>query len=260
MKGASEYAKRLKRFLASLKRKKRKSDAGEPDPRETDIVEEMVLAILEEGTDRASAKAALASVMEWMVDFNELRVTPPRELLRLMSRPVPEAKEKAQRITQVLNHIFDKNNSLRINSLRDRPIREVRQFLNLLEGMTPFASASVIRRCLGGHAIPVDEVLRTFLIDRELAGPDADTVELQGFLERHVLAADSFLFLTAVRAQALGHYRRMQARRKREAAAATRAGRASSGTRPRAAGKSTKASRASAASAEKPRGSAAKAS
>lgn len=240
MKGASEYAKRLKRYLASLKRKKRKSDAGEPDPRETDIVEEMVLAILEEGTDRASARAALASVMEWMVDFNELRVTPPRELVRVMSRPVPEAKEKAQRITQVLNHIFDKNNSLRINFLRDRPIREVRQYLNLLEGMTPFAAASVIRRCLGGHAIPVDEVLRTFLIDRELAPPDTDSVELQGFLERHVLAADSSSFLTALRAQALGHYRRIQARRKREAAAAARGGSTSSGRRSRASGKAAK--------------------
>jgi endonuclease III len=259
MKGASEYAKRLKRYLASLRRMKRRSDAGEPDPRETDIVEEMVLAILEEETDRASARAALASVMEWMVDFNELRVTPPRELVRVMSRPVPEAKEKAQRITQVLNHIFDKNNSLRMNSLRDRPIREVRQFLNTLEGMTPFATACVIRRCLGGHAIPLDEVLRTFLIDRGLAPPDADPAELQGFLERHILAADSSLFLTAARAQALSHHRRILARQKREAGTAARAGQASSGTRSRASGKSGKASSAPAASARKPRRSGARA-
>jgi hypothetical protein len=235
MKGASEYAKRLKRYLASLRRMKRKSDAGEPDPRETDIIEEMVLAILEEGTDRASAKAALASVMEWMVDFNELRVTPPRELVRVMSRPVPEAKEKAQRITQVLNHIFDKNNSLRINSLRERPIREVRQFLNMLE------------------------VLRTFLIDRELAPPDVDAGELQGFLERHVLAADASVFLTAARAQALSHHRRILARQKREATAAAKASLASSGTRPRASGESDKASSAPAAAARKPRQSGARA-
>jgi endonuclease III len=223
MKGASEYAKRLKRYLASLKKQKRKPVA-ETEPRETDIIEEVVLAILEEDMDRNSAEAALSSIMEWMVDYNDLRVTPPRELLRVMNRYIPDAKDKALRISLVLNHVFDKKNSLHINTLRDRPIREVKQFLNLLDGMTPFVSASVIRRALGGHAIPVDEVLHRFLTDQDLAPEQVDNMELQGFLERHVLAADAPLFLNAVRSQALTHHRRVKARSERQAASGKKAG------------------------------------
>ena len=218
MKGASEYARRLKRFLAPLRRQQRRAPGSRQAPADAEIIEEVLLAILEEGTSRAAARAALASAMEWAVDYNDLRVTPLRDLLRMLNRSLPQAKEKAQRISQVLNHIFDKKNSLNINSLRDQPIREVRQFLSLLDGVTPFVSAAVIRRCVGGHAIPVDEVLEEFLKDQELAPAEVGPIELQGFLERHVLAADSPLFLTVVRSRALAHHRRARARAARGAA------------------------------------------
>lgn len=240
MKGAAEYAKRLKRFLAPLKKQRRKAEPGRPAPANREVIEELVLAILEELTDRASARAALEALRRWVVDYNDLRVTSPRELLRIMNQSLPQAREKAQRISQVLSHIFEKKNSLNINSLRDLPIREVRQFLNLLDGMTPFVSATVVRRCLGGHAIPMDEVLEKFLKDQELAPADADPTELQGFLERHVLAVDSYLFLTVVRTRALGHYRRAQARQAREAATKKAA---SSGAKTKKTGGKTPASR-----------------
>ena len=57
MKGAAEYAKRLKRFLAPLKKQRRKAEPGRPAPANREVIEELVLAILEELTDRASARS-----------------------------------------------------------------------------------------------------------------------------------------------------------------------------------------------------------
>jgi endonuclease III len=219
MKGASEYAKRLKRFLVPLKKEAPKRAPAGASAEGSDLVEELVLAILEEGTDRVTARRGLDSIMEYMVDYNDLRVTPPREIQRLLDRSFPRGGEKARRIPRVLNHIFEKKNSLNINSLRKAPIREVRSFLNMLEGMTPFVSAAVVRRCLGGHAIPVDEVVEKYLKDHDLAPPEASQEELQGFLERHVLASSSLVFTTVIRDRALAYWKRLQAREARAAAA-----------------------------------------
>lgn len=230
MKGAAEYGKRLKHFLGPLKRKMRKSDTADRDRADNEIIEDLLLAILEENAGAGAARSAFKKMMAGMVDYNDLRVTTPRDLARTLDQSIPDAADKSIRIAQVLNHLYDKKNSLNIESLRKGSRRDAREFLNLLDGMTPFVSAMVVHRSLGGHAIPVDEAVRQLLIDQELVSETASLEEIQSFLERHVLAAEAPLFLTEVRKLALVRYKRVRAASARRSASVGRiAKRSSSG-------------------------------
>ncbi len=213
MKGSREYSKRLNRFLTPLRKKVRKSDLERQMDSESEVIEELVVAVLEENAAAAPARSAYRKIMASMVDFNDLRVTTPQDLARSLDRSISNPTEKAQRLSMILNHIFDKKNSLSLDSLRKDSRREARKFLNLLEGITPFVSATVVQRSLGGHAIPVDEAVLGFLVDNELVPENTSIEDVQSFLERHVVAADVPLFLTEVRRQALAHYRRSRSAR-----------------------------------------------
>lgn len=231
MKGATEYGKRLKRFLGPLKKTLRKSATPDRDPANIEIIEDLLVAILEENAGAGAARSAFKKMMAGMVDYNDLRVTTPRDLARTLDQSIPDATDKSMRIAQVLNRIYDKKNSLNIESLRKGSRRDAREFLNLLDGMTPFVSAMVVHRSLGGHAIPLDEAVRQFLVDQRLASESASLEEMQSFLERHVLAAEAPLFLTEVRKLALVRYKRVRAASERRATSVAKTAKRSSSRR-----------------------------
>lgn len=208
MKGSSEYSKRLNRFLTPLRKKVRKSDFDRQKESEGEVIEDLVVAVLEENAASVSARSAYRKIMSGMVDFNDLRVTTPHDLARRLDRSISNPAEKAERLSMILNQIFDKKNSLSLDSLRKSSRRDARKFLDLLDGITPFVSATVVQRSLGGHAIPVDDAVLRFLVDNDLAPENTSIEDVQAFLERHVGSADVPLFLTEVRRQALAHYRR----------------------------------------------------
>lgn len=210
MKGSAEFGKRLRKYATALK-KGRGRDAA-PAARAT-IAEELVLAILRQNATDSEAARAYERLMASMVDLNELRVTTSGDLIEVLDGHISQATEKARQITMVLQALFDRENSLDLSYLRDKSIRDARQILDLLDGMTPFVSAMIVQRCLGGHAIPVDEAIEALLKQQELVDPEAGMPEIAAFLERHVKSADAHWFTQALRAEAVSL-------RKRRAAAA----------------------------------------
>ncbi len=77
--------------------------------------------------------------------------------------------------------------------------REARSYLESLAGVDPCSAASVVLYSLGGHAVPVDDDMLKYLRKEELIDPRAEIGEVQGFLERHVPAADAQAFTTLLR-------------------------------------------------------------
>ncbi|HOQ88058.1 MAG TPA: hypothetical protein PLQ89_20320, partial [Phycisphaerae bacterium] len=191
MKRGSEYAKRVKQLYQQMVRKHGKPEVGPP----TDPIHQLVVAILSENTAEAKATALFKRICDQMVDLNELRVTPPMELAELIGNAVPQGREKAHRITRVLNEIRARQDSLDLSFLKQRGRREAREYLESLEGVGLYAAASVMVYSLGGHAIPVDYLTIYVLRKEEIVDPSANQAEVQGFLERNVAAADGPVFV-----------------------------------------------------------------
>ncbi|NLX14594.1 MAG: hypothetical protein GXY44_13205 [Phycisphaerales bacterium] len=190
MKHGVEYAKKVKKLFQQLTRKFGKPTPGEPG----DPIEQLIIGILAECTTFHKAHSTFRKVREQMVDLNDLRVTPPFELARLIGDGIPLATVKARRIIDTLNAVRVRQDTMDLSFLRQRSRREAREYLESLEGVGPFASAYVVLHSLGGHAIPVDALTVYTLRKEGVVDPAANIGEVQGFLERHISASDALVF------------------------------------------------------------------
>ena len=190
MKHGTAYAKRLKRFYSRIKKIECPPSLAEP----ADPLEQLVLSILSLDTSRAHARRALDKLLAIMVDFNEIRVSPPRQLADLIAPYVPNSLACASRLCGILNAVFNSLNTLRLDALRSLGKREARHRLEKLDGIDPYCVASVLLWGLGGHAVPVNNPGLSALRREELVGPKSSIAEVQAFLERHISPADAKVF------------------------------------------------------------------
>lgn len=190
MKHGSEYAKEIKRLHRQMLKQ-----FGKPEvPAPTDPIEQLILGILSICTSDLKAAAVYRKLREQTVDLNELRVTPAMELAEAIGSGVPLAREKAQRIVDALNAVRRRQDKLDLSFLQQRGRREAREYLESLDGVDRAAAASVVLFSLGGHAIPVDDLIIYLLRQENAVDPGADAAEVQGFLERAIAAADAPVF------------------------------------------------------------------
>lgn len=195
MKGGTAYARQLKRFHQRLLRQFGKvEETIDPSP-----VEQLILAILARNTSDARARTAFQRMREVVVDYNDLRVTPAIELAETIGNEVPDALAKAQAITDALNRIYDKRNTVDLSHLKSESIRDARARVAALPGCDDFVAAWVVLRSLGGHAIPVDDATMRILNDEGLVDGRATIDEVRAFLERNIMAADALVFTTLMR-------------------------------------------------------------
>ncbi|GMV96586.1 MAG: hypothetical protein HRF43_04800 [Phycisphaerae bacterium] len=203
MKHGSEYAKQIRRLWRQMLRQFGKPRVPEP----TDPIEQLILGILGACTSDHKAAAVYRRLREHTVDLNELRVTPAMELAELIGPGLPLAREKARRIVDALNAIRRRQDKLDLSFLQQRGRREAREYLESLEGVDKSAAASVVLFSLGGHAIPVDDLILYVLRQEGAVDPGADIAEVQGFLERTIPAAEAAEFSILLSRYAAGKVR-----------------------------------------------------
>jgi len=197
MKRGSGYAKRVRRLHNQLLRQ-----FGKPAPSApVEPIDQLIIGILSICTSTGKAQAAYRKLRQQMVDLNELRVTPPVELAALIGGAVPLALDKAQWIVNALNEIRRRQDTLDLSFLKQRGRREAREYLESLDGVNRSAAAAVVLYSLGGHAIPVDDLTLYVLRKEGIVPPRAEAPQVQGFLERHISAAEAPTF-----AALLGRY------------------------------------------------------
>lgn len=156
-----------------------------PDP----IATLVTSFLLWESTTHA-AVTAYNRVLKYVVDFNDLRVSLPQEAAKIVGERYPMSVERCQRLRAVMRDIFHREHAVSLNHLRAQGKREVRRYIESLEGMVPYVSARLLLICFDTHVIPVDEQLRGRLIEAGAADESADVAELSAFLSRQVRAED----------------------------------------------------------------------
>ncbi|MFW6146540.1 MAG: hypothetical protein ACOC7R_04320 [Planctomycetota bacterium] len=186
MKNATEYGKRIKGILPSLKKK----HAVEPTPPVSDPLSLFVLAMLHENAPADVAAGNLERLSSEFVDFNELRVAPYKDIVELLEGDPTDLRAKAARITDGLNRIFDQNNKLDFEHAADMGKRDLRTHLSETLGFSSYVEAYLLAHLFGHRAVPVDDTLVERLKAEDLAGPDAGVDDVRAVLERVVPARD----------------------------------------------------------------------
>ncbi len=194
MKDGAQYAKRVKEFYKRF----RTAVSIEPRTEATDPLDQLMYAQLSWDAAPASAQKARRKLTEQMIDLNEVRVSTSREIAAVIRESVPNPMECARSISRSLNAIFDREHFVSLDRLREKGRREARQYLESLDGVNSYVSASVLLWSLGAHAIPVNHRLLRALRKEELVDPDADAAAVQAFLERHVNASEARTFCVAM--------------------------------------------------------------
>ena len=183
MKDAKKYEKKIKKLLTGLKSVRvRKAD--------DDPIRLLVQSVMEADASRQQADKAMAVLDKEFVDFNELRVAQPRELVEILGKNYPWARARALELTEALNRIYRRASEVSLDYAADLSKRDLRRHLHEL-GLTHYAAARLVLFAFNGHAMPVDRNLLETLVMDEYVPDGASVEDVQGFLERIVSQKDA---------------------------------------------------------------------
>jgi len=197
VKNATAYAKKLATLLRKIKPK---SSSQPPD--DVDPITRLVIGFLQWNATARSAAIAHGKLMAELVDNNDLRVSYVDEVVALIGPRYPQAFERAARLRDAMNVIYEREHATSLDALRDRAKKDIRTYLDTLPGITPYVVAHVLLVAFGGHAIPVDDKLALCLKAQQVVDDTATVEQITAFLERHVKAEDAMQTHLALQAWA----------------------------------------------------------
>jgi hypothetical protein len=187
MKNPANAAKKLSALL-------RKLGSGSP-PRELPSTEDpigtIVVSMLLWDSTTERAVAGFQKLMNEAVDYNDLRVCMPHETIEILGVRYPRVQERCQRLRAVLRGIYLREHAVSLDSLKGQGKREVKKYIESLDGITPYASSRVLLLSFDTHAVPVDEQLKDLLVDGEVCEPDVEISDLSAWLAAQIKAEDA---------------------------------------------------------------------
>ena len=185
MKNATECGRKLNALIKKL------PETAPPEfPAADDPIAMLILSSLMAETSTERALTAYGRLLESIVDFNDLRVSMPHEVVGYIGSRYPRAQERCERLRRVLRHIYLREHCICLDRLREEGKRDGRKYIESLEGMTPYVSSCVMLLCFDAHAMPVDEQLRDRLVAAGAADEQADVTAVSTWLARQVKAGD----------------------------------------------------------------------
>ena len=146
--------------------------------------------LLWESTPKQAA-SGLQRLGEAVIDLNDLRVAMPSEIIEITGMRDGVSPERAERLRAVLNDIFRREHLVSLSRLDSISKREVRDFLDSLEGMPAFVAARVTLLGFGGHAIPIDGRLQKLLAAEGVFESGVHPDDAERWLERQIRATDA---------------------------------------------------------------------
>ena len=197
--GVADPAK-LKTLLKKLGSHEPVPSAGEGETGYDDPIAVIVFSFLLWESTTQQARDAMNKIVESVVDFNDLRVCLPGEVVAKIGARYPNGIERAQRLKDTLHSIYLAHHAVSLDSLQSAGKREVRSFVEGLKGIPPFVSSWVLQRCYEVHTIPVDDRLVDLLVEKGVLTEVADPSEVGKWLARQVKSSDGRKVEAALRA------------------------------------------------------------
>ena len=164
------------------------------DPPERPVLEQMLYAVVREGSTRQDADRAFDRLKKQFFDWNEVRVSSAHEVAEALEG-LPDAAARAERVISLLQEVFESTYSFDLESFHKKGLKQAAKQIGRYQAANDFTVAWVTQQTLGGHAIPLDaQTLRTV---RRLGLVDSDAVDsdaVRASLEHQVPKAKGPLF------------------------------------------------------------------
>jgi len=180
MKNAGSYKSKIAQLFKALAKTPKDADVEPVDP-----IYAVIVGILEADASSKQAEKAIKAIVKEYVDFNELRVSPARDIVECIGESYPDVAARAETIRKVLGGVFDQACSVSLEYLAKLPKRDVRRRLSEL-GLGEYAAGVAMLKGLNMHAVPMDSDLAECLEMNGCVYPDSDIADVQGFVERAV--------------------------------------------------------------------------
>ncbi len=185
MKNTAACAKKFRSLLKKLEAGPEPVPAGKGDPVSTLIYS----CLLWEATV-TDADAAFQSIIKGVVDFNELRVLLPHDMIEIMGEEYPHADERSRRLRAILRDIYVRAHEVSLSDVDELGKRDTKVYLESLEGMVPFVSSRLQLLHYEGKLVPVDEQLRGLLIDEGAVDQSASVTEITNWIGRQLKSGE----------------------------------------------------------------------
>ena len=150
-------------------------------------LDELILTILSQNTNRENCQAAFASLRERFPAWEDVRTADEREIADAI-RPGGLEAIKAARIKAILQEIYESQGNLDLSWLASRDSREGRDYLLGFRGVGPKTAACVLLFSLGRPVLPVDtHILRVSkrlgLIGQKVSAEEAHEILQEMLME-----------------------------------------------------------------------------
>lgn len=142
----------------------KKHTPSQPAAAPADPVHTIVQSFLLWEASTAHANAALERIARQCVDFNELRVCQPEEIVSILPNRYPYLEERADRLRRSLNDLYRREHKLSLAHLASMGKREQRAYVEHLDGMLPFVSSRILLLHFGHSLVPCDDQLVDLLV------------------------------------------------------------------------------------------------
>jgi hypothetical protein len=195
MKNSQHYSSKVKKLFRLLRReygKVRKATFDEP-------VDALIHAVLSENMTESAAQSSVRKLAGYFIDWNELRVSRPDEILDVLGKDSGEVSTIISTLTRALYSVFNKYDIISLKALTQMGKRPAKQVLTKLDSVSPFVCDYVMLTALHGHAVPLTAGMIEYLRDESLVHPDADEADIQGFLTRQIPASKAYEFYALLR-------------------------------------------------------------
>ena len=183
MKNATEFAKKFKKFRRNL-------PSIDVVTREHGVIGEVIYAHLLWNAATKQANAAFKKLISAAVDLNDLRMNHVHETVELIGENYPQVEERSKRMKCVLNAIYKREHGVHVASLESSGKRDVREYFETLDGITPFVTNRVIALCFDVAAVPVDDRTLAVMIANDLVHESSSLTETASWLGRQVKATE----------------------------------------------------------------------
>jgi endonuclease III len=195
MKDSRKYAEKLMRAYRSGKREHGKTEKPEYEM-STDA---LIYAIVSENLPESAAQTAVKKLARHFVDWNDLRVSRPEEIVDVLGKDTPENRRIADALTQALHAIFNKYDVVNLDVLKESGKRQAKAVLEKILPSSRFVINYVVLTAFDGHSIPVTPRMLEYLKKNEFVHPDSEIEEIEGFLERQIPASQTYNFYSVMR-------------------------------------------------------------
>ncbi|RME81088.1 MAG: endonuclease III [Caldilineae bacterium] len=158
---------------------------GEPEFRpRRDPVSQLVATILSQNTSDVNTARSFAALREAYPDWQAVMRAPTSELADVI-RSGGLADQKAPRIQQALQRIYEAQGDFDLSWLAEVPVQDARAWLTSLEGVGNKTASIVLLFCFNRPAFPVDTHVRRVCTGLGLAPAGASADRVMQVLETH---------------------------------------------------------------------------